>query len=211
MGSVRRMVVSGLAVVLVAVLATGWSVSTTAQDSTPAVGSETGLDSMAHPLVGSWLILPNVPDATPSLYTFADDGTLVSTNVAGGRHGTWTATGDRTAAFTALGLATTAGDVFAGATRVRAEAEVDATGNIVNVVFVIEGMTSDGAVQFTTGPFTAEGTRIMVEPLGMEGTPAAGTPETGTPEAGTPAAETPVAEVMATSLATAFVEATPTT
>ncbi len=205
MGSVRRMMLSGLAVVLVVFVAAGWSVGTRAQDGTP----QSGLNPTNHPLVGSWIIIPNVPDATPSLYTFASDGTVVSSNVVGGRHGAWTATGDQTAALTALGLATTEGNAFAGATRVRAEAEVDATGNSLNVIFVIEGMTVDGTVQVTTGPFTAQGTRITVEPLGMEGTPAAGTPESGTPEAGTPAAGTPVAEVIATALATAFVEATP--
>lgn len=184
MGSMKRMTISGLTVVLVGLLAAGWTVGTRAQDGTPVVGPENGLSQMGHPLVGSWIIFPNVANATPSLYTFAGDGTVVSSNVAGGRHGAWTATGDQTAAFTALGLATTEGDAFAGATRVRAEAEIDTTGNTLNVVFVIEAMTVDGIVQFTSGPFTAQGTRITVEPLGTEATPAAGTPEVGTPAVG---------------------------
>jgi len=59
-----------------------------------------------HPLVGSWLVtFPGDPTIPPSLYTFGADGTVVGTSADGARHGSWAATGPRTADLTVVGLA----------------------------------------------------------------------------------------------------------
>ena len=184
------------------------------------MAQDTEVVPSGHPLVGSWLIVfPADPVAPPSLYTFGADGTVVGSSATGARHGSWEATGDRSAAFTVLGLAGPGPAGFTGLLRLRGTADVEEAGNGVALTYYAEAIAPDGTILPTAGPFTAQGARIAVELPTAPGTPTVGgatpvvgqPPVGGTPAAGAPAAGTPlVDEVIATSLATAMPEvATP--
>ncbi len=145
-----------------------------------------------HPLVGAWLIsFPDDPTLPPSLYSFTAEGTVVGTNVQGTRIGSWQATGERTADMTVVGYATGPARIMAALVKVHAQIEVDASGNHLTVRYVIT--VGEGARAQTTGPFTAEGERIVVEPMPAvtEATPPVPTVTVMVPEA-TPG-ESPVA------------------
>ena len=169
-----------------------------------------------HPLVGSWLIVfPDNPAAPPSLYTFGADGTVVGSSVAGARHGTWEATGDRVGAFTVLGLAGDEQTAFLGLLQLSGSIDVAADGNEFTLVYHAAAIAPDGTVLPSVGPFTARGLRILVEPPTAPGTPTLGeaTPAVAetpvaseTQPAGTPGPEAPIAEAIATGLATALPE-----
>jgi len=168
-----------------------------------------------HPLVGSWLVLfPDAPAAPPSLYTFGADGTVVGSSDAGPRHGAWEATGDRTGAFTVVGLGEGPAGVVRGLVLLRGSVDVSEMGENFTLAYYASAVAANGSVLPEDGPFTAVGRRIVVEQPTAPATPVLGE---ATPEAGAPAAETPenleatpVAEVIATALATALPEeATP--
>ena len=141
----------------------------------PAVAQDATPDAAAtHPLVGAWLVaVPTDPSRTVALNTYGADGT-VSFNVDNGAvlHGTWEATGPRTAALTVVGFARDhAGTLVGGLQTIRGSVEVDDIGQ----TFHTEGdefQTRDGMV---IGPFANAviGTRITVQPAG---TPVPGTP-----------------------------------
>lgn len=168
-----------------------------------------------HPLVGSWLILfPDAPLTPPSLYTFGADGTVVGDSDGGPRHGSWEATGDRTGAFTVVGLGEGPAGAVLGLVQLRGSIDVDEAGDAFTLAYYASAVAADGALLPEEGPFTAAGQRIIVQQPTAPGTP---TLDEATPEAGTPAAATPenleatpVSDVIATALATAFPEeATP--
>ncbi|MER3438166.1 MAG: hypothetical protein C4346_11565 [Chloroflexota bacterium] len=118
----------------------------------------------AHPLVGAWRIsFPDDPTLPPSLYSFSDEGTVVGTNVEGTRIGSWKATGERTADMTVVGYATGPARVMAALVKVHAQIEVDTSGDHLTVRYTIT--VGEGARAHTSGPFTADGERIVVEPL----------------------------------------------
>jgi hypothetical protein len=151
--------------------------------------------SPTHPLIGSWLItFPDDPTLPPSLYTFNSEGTVIGTNLQGTRHGAWQATGDRTADMTVIGYASGPARVMATLVTVHAQLDVDASGNHLTIRYTVT--VGREALARTSGPYTATGERITVEPMPAvtEGTPLAPTitAPTMTPPAATPAA-TPVA------------------
>lgn len=151
--------------------------------------------SPAHPLIGSWLItFPDDPTLPPSLYTFNSEGTVIGTNVQGTRHGAWQAAGDHTADMTVIGYATGPARIMATLVTVHAQVEVDASGNHLTIRYTITA--GRDALARTSGPYTATGERIVVEPMPAvtEATPAppATAAPTVTPPVATPAA-TPAA------------------
>ena len=168
-----------------------------------------------HPLVGSWLIVfPDDPQPPPSLYTFDGDGTVIGTSAAGARHGSWTATGDRTGTFTVLGSAAAVPGPFVGLVQLSGSVDVDESGDSFTLAYQAAEVAPDGTLLPSEGPFTAQGTRITVELSTAPGTP---TLEEETVEAdetapvGTPGTATPIADVISTALATAIgEEGTPT-
>ena len=99
--------------------------------------------------------------------------------------GAWEATSARGAALTFVGLIEE--EDFAGSVIIRATVEVDATGATFSGPYSYTFVASDGTV-VDRGRDMVRGTRITVEPVEAEGTPAAAVP-TWMPEAamsGTP-------------------------
>ena len=176
---------SVLAVALVALFAAGRASGTTAQDATP--GALAG-----HPLVGSWVLDTNADDPAnpPSLARFSADGGYVEVDVDGVAVGSWEATGERTATLTFAFLEAGDGQFF-GTGTVRATIEVDAGGDGLTAQYTLEFVGPDGTGGGGYGPCTATAARMAVEP---PGTPVGTLQdlfaqfEGGTPEAGTPAA-----------------------
>ncbi len=140
-----------------------------------------------HPIVGSWMIaFPDNPDAPPSFYTFAADGTVVGTSSAGGRHGAWQVGADgQVVEFTVAGLASVGPSAAFIPIRILGEAVVAEDGNTLTITYVVEPLDPQVADGVAAGPFTATGTRIGVEQLELPGTPEA-TPEPGMDGEATP-------------------------
>ena len=176
---------------------------------TGALAQDAGDTPEEHRLVGSWLILfPDDPGAAASLYTFGADGTIVGSSAAGPRHGTWEATGDRTAAFTVLGLVGGPQLPVVGLLRLRGTVEVDEAGSGFALTYSAETIAPDGTVSPASGPLTARGTRITAQTPTETGTPtqdgatpaAGGTPTADASPAGTPVVDEAIATALATAL-----------
>lgn len=157
--------------------------------------------SAGHPLVGSWMVsFPNNPATPPSLYTFGADGTVVGESADGARHGSWAATGERTADLTVLGLVGP-GPVDVGLVRFRGTVEVGEADDEFTLDYDAELLAPDGLVLSPEGSATARGTRIGVERRDAAGTPAGeATPDAGASAAGTPMVDEKVATALATAL-----------
>ena len=178
----RLAILLSVVLALAAVLAAGRShPGSAAQDATPAAIA-------GHPLVGTWIVDPEVDDPTnpPSFDVYAADGTAISIGSEGATAAAWEATGARTATVTFAGLA---GGPGSGASFIiRADIEVDETGERFTATHSFMLVAADGTV-LTSVPEggTASGTRLPAQ-SGGAGTPLAGfptwtpaSPETGTP------------------------------
>ena len=178
-----------LVLAIVAMVAARLPAATARQETAPPAG---------HPLVGSWKVTVSFdgqpPLVLPNLATYTSDGTAViaappqlpetpgSTtprDFFSPGHGTWVATGERTADLQFIFLVTDRGGNLASTNTVRATLELDATGDAYTGTFVLEIVDPAGR-----GPApltgTLRGSRIRVEPLAPVGTPAVGTPTAGT-------------------------------
>ncbi len=164
-----------LVAVVVGLLTVGVRSGVVAQEETPAA-------TVQHPLVGTWLFtFPAESGMTPALVSYTDDGVLIQNELDGtSANGVWEATGERTARITLVFLAEDEAGGFAGAAKVRGEAEVDETGDGLTGEFTVEGTMTDGSV-FPVGEGTAQGLRIAVEGPEAMGTPMAGIAGIGTP------------------------------
>ncbi len=154
----------------------------TAQEGTPTAAT-------GHPLVGTWLL--NLGEDGGRLFTFGADGTVLFTDIVGKHsHGTWEATGERTARFTTFSLTTSqdAADegnvLFAGYFLLIGEVEVGAKGNVWTGTISVVELDRANVVQSASGPSTVSATRVPLLPT-AELQP--GTPVTGIPVAATPA------------------------
>jgi hypothetical protein len=153
-----------------------------AQEATP--------DLANHPLVGTWFIKELNPPAggppvTAGVATIFADGNMLLSGFGNGQaalQGGWSATEDRAAMVTVVGLALDESGMSDGTLeRIRAAVDVNTAGDALDGGYTFEVIGPDGAVQFTyNGPIG--GTRIEIEPpdpialtLGPA-TPAAGTP-----------------------------------
>ena len=180
-----------VAVLLVSVVALGVRASVVAQDATPS-----GMTTVAHPLVGAWVIDISAEDPAgpqeatiaPNVSVFTDEGTVLNAAPGAGTDvGAWEATSARGAALTFVGLI--AEEDFAGSVIIRATVEVDATGATFSGPYSYTVVAADGTV-VDRGRDMARGTRITVEPVEAEGTPAAAVP-TWLPEAAVSGTPTP--------------------
>ena len=190
--------VSLLAVALVAWVALGRGGATVAQDGTPSVGGAQGRGSSAaqdgtpaagagHPLVGTWFVdaFPDDPTNPPDLSVYTADGGVIDISGGQAAGGAWEATGPRTAAVTFVFVDDT--EDFAGTFTIRATVEVDAAGETFAGPYSFTVVAADGTV-LDSGEGTARATRLAVEPVEAAGTPVAAVP-TWMPDAdeGTPA------------------------
>jgi len=168
------------AVSLVAIwfLVAVWATAAPHQASLAAQGSPAA-NAARHPLVGSWVFRGggDAADDPPILYTFNVDGTLTGSSAAGGRHGVWEATGERTALVTFVAL-TGAGP---GDAPLQVRGDIEMTSDTtVTFTYTYEVLESAGPNAAPQGPFTENGTRITVETMA---TPSRATPVAGGTEA----------------------------
>ena len=154
-----------------------------------SLGSARQQGTAGHPLVGTWVVDPEVDDPSnpPSFDAFMADGTLVNIGSDGTSVGTWEATGPRTASFTFAGLVegTGSGAFFI----IRGSLEVDEAGDHLTGAHSFTMISADGTVLVAAEGGGAEGTRLPAEPLESVGQTLPGFPTwtPATPEAGTPA------------------------
>ena len=153
---------------------------TAAQDATPTALA-------GHPLVGTWIVDPEVADPTnpPSFDVYMADGTAINVGSEGATAGAWEATGPRTAMLTLTGLLRNAGPGTAFI--LRANVEVDEAGESYTATHSFTLVAADGTVLAAVQGGTARGTRLHAEAAEAAG-PLPGFPTwtPATPEAGTP-------------------------
>ena len=152
-----------LAISLIATVALvlGFAI-TSAQDASPDGAS-------VHPLVGTWVLDTNVDDPAdaPEMIVVSADGGYISVDAEGATTvGVWEATGDWTANLTVSTPQLTNDGSFGGTLVLRAEVEVDPSGNTFTATYTFELVWPDGARTGEHGPGTAQGTRLVAEPVG---------------------------------------------
>jgi hypothetical protein len=169
--TVRCLVV---AVALIGSLAVG-----AAGPGTAAQDAATPTTLAGHPLVGSWLIATDDPSRPETLNTFWADGNALFTLFNGLTvHGTWVATGPRTAALTMFAIARPPEEDPIGLVRISSTfLEVSRTGDMFRGEADIDTIAYDGTVLES----------ILVSVVGTRITVGSTMPETGT-LAATPAA-----------------------
>jgi hypothetical protein len=170
-----------VAAVLVGAVGISCPVGAAAQQATPGA-------TAPHPLVGMWVVDPEVDDPTnpPSFDAFMADGTLVNIGSDGASVGAWEATGPRTATFTFAGLVQETGS--GAAFILRGNLEVDEAGESFTGSHSFTMVAADGTILVAVQGGGAHGTRLPAEPLEAVGQTPPGWPTwtPATPEAGTP-------------------------
>jgi len=155
---------------------------TAAQDATPTALAQ-------HPLVGTWIVDPEVADPTnpPSFDVYMADGTAINVGSEGATAGAWEATGPRTVMLTFTGLLR--GAEPATAFILRANVEVDEAGESYTATHSFTIVAPDGTILGAFPGGTARGTRLHAEAAAAAG-PLPGFPTwtPTTPVAGTPTA-----------------------
>ena len=157
---------------------------------TQAVGNASLQETAGHPLVGTWVIDPEVEDPAnpPSFDAFMADGTLVNIGSDAASVGSWEVTGPRTATMTFAGLiADSGGSAYFV---IRGNLEVDETGENLTGSHSFTLIGADGTIIASAEGAGAHGTRVHSEPMESGGASLPGFP-TWTPPA--PAAGTPTA------------------
>ena len=139
-----------------------------AGDATPSATAE-------HPVVGAWWTANDAPGpgVATAYAVFHADGTYleVDPNIGVGV-GVWRAIGERSAELTYVFQdidpepATTA----PGTVTVRQSVTVEAAGDAFTAPLTVEVQIPDGTVVFRAA-YTAQGTRLQVEPFTMDSTP----------------------------------------
>jgi hypothetical protein len=188
MGMGRRAI--GVVVLVVAVaglFGMGQRAELSAQEATPMASG--------HPLVGSWNVTIAFEGTStvklPSLITYTAEGTVLVANAgqlplslspASGLfftegHGTWRATGERTADATFVFLILDQTTGLAATSTTRTSVAVDASGNAYTGRFESDTISPSGN-SMGSERGTVQATRIQVQPLGGQGvaTPVAATP-----------------------------------
>jgi hypothetical protein len=167
------LVVAPIALVLVGSIALGARSGAGAQDATPAAAA-------GHPVVGAWWTANDAPGpgVNTAYAVFHADGTYleVDPNIGVGV-GAWRPTGERSVELTYVfqDIDPDPAATAPGTVTVRQSVEVDGTGDAFTAPLTVEVRIPDGTVVFTAA-YTAQGTRLAVEPMAPLGTPTAGTP-----------------------------------
>ena len=175
----RSLVLIALISILVGAVGMGRSVSVAAPQATPAALA-------GHPLVGTWVVDPELDDPRnpPSFDAFMADGTLVNIGSDGASVGTWEATGSRTATFTFAGLVQNGGGEAAFI--LRGNLKVDEAGENFTGSHSFTLVSADGTVLAAAQGGTANGTHLHSEPLEAGGQSLPGLPTWVPATAGTP-------------------------
>lgn len=179
----RRGLVLGALVpaLLVGALGIVPAIDTAGQEATPDAPAE-------HPLVGTWIVDPEVDDPTnpPSFDVYMADGTAINIGSEGATAGAWEATGPRTATLTFAGLLR--GSQPETAFILRANIEIDETGESYTGSHSFTVVAPDGTILADFQGGTVRGTRLRAEPMeaGGESLPGLPTWTPASPEAGTP-------------------------
>jgi hypothetical protein len=156
--------------------------------STIASAQET-TDISNHPLIGAWFVTSH-PEGAPAsqnttsllpggvvltsnlpVFPAADANSLATVRSLG--QGSWTPVDDKTVAWTFLVLVTDAEGGNPVIRTVSGQFTIDDTGNAFTGVYQATVSTLDGTVISVT-PGTADGTRILVQPIDISATPVAG-------------------------------------
>lgn len=159
----RRVVSRTVAVTLIASLALVLGFAfTSAQDATPDGAG-------VHPFVGTWILDTNADDPAdaPEMSVVSADGGYISVDDEGATTlGVWEATGDQTANLTVSTPQLVEDGTFGGTIILRAMIEVDPSGNSFTATYTFELVWPDGARTGEHGPGSAQGTRLVAEPVG---------------------------------------------
>jgi hypothetical protein len=173
--------VAVIAVILIGAAGVGHSVTTARQQATPTANAR-------HPLVGTWIVDPEVDDPSnpPSFDAYMADGTLVNIGSDGATVGAWDITGPRTATLTFAGLIR---EEVGAAFIIRANVEVDEAGESYTGSHSFTLVAADGTVLAAFQGGTIHGTRLHAEPSEAGGQTLPGLPTwtQATPEMATPA------------------------
>lgn len=148
--------------------------------SSPAIAQDTSSDSLVgHPVVGAWALLA---EGEVSVIAFTSDGIVMDSEQDGASGvGSWESSGDSSAAFTFIILATEEENALSIA--IRGTMEVDASGDTATVDYSFTVVAADGTVYFADSG-SAPASRIPVEGPELVGSPVAGFPVvSGTPGA----------------------------
>ena len=152
---------------------------------TPAAGMaapvRTEGDVAGSGFVGAWRVEPTIAgQINPALTTFTADGSVFTSNrpVQPGPpaltdgpiaqslgHGSWEATGDRTASITFELIQTDLAGTYLGTRTIRGSLALDASGNVWTGAFAFAVADASGAV-VQSGEGSVRATRIGVEPAG---------------------------------------------
>jgi hypothetical protein len=160
--------VSIIAAAVVSTVVLGARPAAVAQDATPTA-------TVDHPIVGAWWTANDAPGpgVATAYAVFHADGTYLEVDPdIGVGVGVWRATGERSAELTYVFQdidpepATTA----PGTVTVRQSVVVEAAGNAFTAPLTVEVQIPDGTVVFSAA-YTAQGTRLQVEPFTMDSTP----------------------------------------
>lgn len=155
--------------------------STNAQTALPRVTfpEDRPVEASRHPIIGTWRWDNDLehPNTHISYGVFHADGTYEEvTTGAGTAVGEWQETGDRSVAVTYVfqDIADEPAVLEPGATTIWLTADVRPSGNVVVAEYSYDARTLDGAVLDQGGPYQAQGSRVMVDPLAINATSVGG-------------------------------------
>ena len=153
----RQVIVSVIALLLLALAGVGLNARVGAQDAAATQG---------HPLVGTWRVDTDLEAADNALdsFLFTSDGTYVELDANGDAAlGAWEATGENTANVTIVSSdSDDEGNSF-GTFIIRASAEVAADGASFTADYTFEFIQPDGTSSGQAGPGQVTGERLVVE------------------------------------------------
>ncbi|HYI25218.1 MAG TPA: hypothetical protein VD767_07400 [Thermomicrobiales bacterium] len=136
---------------------------------TIADGSARQEVTATHPLVGTWIVDPEVDDLTnpPSFDAFMADGTLVNIGSDGASVGSWESTGPQTASMTFAGPIQ--GDESGALFILRADLTVSEDGETLSGTHSFTIVAPDGSVVAAFEGGSASGVRLHAEPMASGG------------------------------------------